>query len=485
MVFNSNIFLIFLAVVLLVYYRLGHQAQNWFLVTASYVFYGWWDWRFVLLLLFTSYSDYWFGRWIESVSSRRLKKFFVAGSVVLNLFVLCVFKYYDFFVSTAQKCLELLGVRLSIPLLHVVLPVGISFYTFLSMSYTIDVYRRHVKAAHKAVDFLLFVSFFPHLVAGPIVRASYLLPQCQQPRVVTEAQVVNGIWLILLGYFKKVVIGDRLAQVVDWGFSKPLAPFADANAWIIIYAFAFQIYADFSGYSDIARGLAKLMGFELVHNFKAPYLVANPSAFWRNWHISLSQWLRDYLYIPLGGNRNGELRTYLNLTVTMLLGGLWHGAGFAYVVWGLYHGGLLVVQRLLDERKSRAQQEAGNFRPLETVWNIGRFGRIARCVIFFHITCLGWLFFRAGSLPSSFDQVGFVASYLGAMYRIPTAGVNGLAGGVLLLCFAALGLQWKHAAMDQFVTWPVNVQAASVILVLLMILSLGVFEGSQFIYFQF
>jgi D-alanyl-lipoteichoic acid acyltransferase DltB (MBOAT superfamily) len=340
------------------------------------------------------------------------------------------------------------------------------------MSYTIDVYRGHLKAARNPLDFMLYVSFFPHLVAGPIVRAKDLLPQCMRPRVIRRDQVLDGIWLCLLGYLKKVVIADRLAPFVDWGFNSGQAPFGDATSWLVLYAFAFQIYGDFSGYTDIARGLAKLMGFELVHNFKSPYLVRNPVEFWRNWHISLSVWLRDYLYIPLGGNRNGTLATHRNLLITMVLGGLWHGAGFAFLAWGLFHGLLLIAHRLWVSARGQAAP-AGS-----------RLLRFALTVVFFHITCIGWLLFRAGSCPKDVSQLDVITGFLGTLLVFP-AQWSGFAWPVLLLGGLALALQWMHSEMDSFSKWPAARQTMATAAALVAIASLGVFEGSSFIYFQF
>ncbi len=546
MVFNSLTFLVFLVLVLLLYYRLGHRGQNWMLLIASYVFYGWWDYRFLALLVFTTLFDYFCALWIENESRPKRRRLLLASSMTVNLGVLCIFKYFNFFAQSLQDAFAPFGITLSFPMLHVVLPLGISFYTFLSMSYTIDVYRRELNPTRNPIDFMLYVAFFPHLVAGPIVRASVLLPQCQKPRHTTPDEVANGIWLILMGYVKKVVIADRLAQVVNWGFSQGTPVFADANSWLIIYAFAFQIYGDFSGYSDIARGLAKLMGFELTENFRAPYLVTNPSDFWRNWHISLSTWLRDYLYVPLGGSREGRLKTYRNLMTTMLLGGLWHGAGVAYVLWGLYHGILLACQRAWNDflgpalrrlREARARYSltlsAGNARVLQVgsfygqalpaegapgvVWNEitadtipstravpaaahgaspsairmpnppapgSRFTKVLFGFLFFHITCLGWLLFRAGSLPTKVSQLAFVRQYLASMIVLPH-GISPFLRGILILGAASLFFQWKFDAMNHFSRWPTRWQVVGAITALAAILALGIFEGSQFIYFQF
>ncbi len=487
MVFNSITFLIFLAIVLLAYYRLPHRGQNILLLVASYVFYGWWDWRFLGLLLFSTFFDYWCALWIEGQQHRGKRRMFLAFSMAVNLGVLCIFKYYNFFAESLVHVLHAFGMQASFPTLHVVLPVGISFYTFLSMSYTIDVYRRELPATRQPLDYMLYVAFFPHLVAGPIVRASFLLPQCQRPRVMVPDEVANGIWLILLGYLKKVVIGDHLALIANWGFGSPLPPLHDANSWLLVYAFAFQIYADFSGYSDIARGLAKIMGFELTINFRAPYLVTNPSTFWQHWHISLSTWLRDYLYIPLGGNRHGRRRTYLNLMITMLLGGLWHGAGMAYLLWGLYHGTLLAAQRgwrdLTGHRERHVSAALSALHPPHRTLAQGiRHGLLV--ILFFHLTCLGWLLFRAGSAPLGVDQVALVHHYLLTMIR-PPSEIHALLRPVLLLGGLCLFFQWRAESMDHFSTWSPRQKTWSVVLALTAIAGLGIFSGGQFIYFQF
>jgi alginate O-acetyltransferase complex protein AlgI len=482
MVFNSLIFLLFLALVLALYYPLKHRSQNVMLLVASYFFYGWWDYRFLSLLIFTSLFDYGCALMIEAERRPARRKLFLASSIFVNMGVLGVFKYYNFFGSTLQAALEPIGVHLDFPTLHLILPIGLSFYTFLSMSYTIDVYRREMPATRRPFDFMLYVAYFPHLVAGPIVRASYLLPQVQRPRTIKAAEVENGIWLILMGYIKKVVIADRLGQFVDWSFAQPGAPFDNLNSWVVIYAFAFQIYGDFAGYSDIARGLAKLMGFELVVNFRAPYLVSNPAAFWRHWHISLSTWLRDYLYISLGGNRHGRWKTYRNLMLTMLLGGLWHGAGLAFLLWGLFHGLLLAIHRLWSEFRGLPAHGAD---PYRGGW-LGRLKMYILAALFFQITCLGWLLFRAGGVRHGVSQWAVVGSYLHAMFH--------LEGTHLLLKFfvpvamlGALGLffQWRNERMNEFAQWSGSNKAFALTTALALITVMGVFQGAQFIYFQF
>lgn len=350
MLFNSLAFLIFFALVLLVYPRLGQRAQNRFLLAASYLFYGWWDWRFLALLATSTLIDYGVGRGLGGARSPRRRRWLLGASLAGNLGLLGVFKYYDFFAASAAALLESWGLAPNLPLLRVVLPVGISFYTFQTLSYTLDVYRGRLAPCRDLLDFALFVSFFPQLVAGPIERAGNLLPQVQGARRVTRQQVEAGLALMLIGYVKKVALADTLAPIVDHCFA---APGACGSGELLAgaYAFCLQIYGDFSGYSDIARGAARLLGFELMVNFRAPYLSRSPAEYWRRWHISLSTWLRDYLYIPLGGNRKGTARAHLNIMATMLLGGLWHGAGWTFAAWGALNGLYLVGYKLLGGRR--------------------------------------------------------------------------------------------------------------------------------------
>ena len=334
MLFNSFIFWAFFAVVLLVYRRLKHRGQNRLLLVASYVFYGYWDWRFLSLILLSTVVDYYVAIGIESSSDARRRKRLLCGSMLTNLGLLGVFKYFGFFAEEAVRVLNAVGMPASLPSLQVVLPVGISFYTFQTMSYTIDVYRGQTRAARNVLDFALFVCFFPQLVAGPVERSHRLMPQILNPRKETPGQFSEGLYHILFGLFKKVVIADNMARLVNTVFAVPVSQLTGAECLVGVYAFAFQIYGDFSGYSSMAQGLARWMGFNLMSNFRMPYLAVSPSDFWRRWHISLSQWLRDYLYVGLGGNRLGKLMTYRNLLLTMVLGGLWHGAGWTFLVWG-------------------------------------------------------------------------------------------------------------------------------------------------------
>lgn len=425
MLFNSLIFFGFITIVFLVYPRLRLRAQNVFLLAASYLFYGYWDWRFSFLLLTSTIVDFIVGRMLKRPGSRQFRKMLLFFSIGVNLCILGFFKYFHFFVDSAVSLLAAVGFEPHAPLLRVILPIGISFYTFKTMSYTIDVYRGKIIPTESFVDYALFTSFFPQILAGPIERASALLPQIAAPRQITREKVLAGLSLILLGYFKKVAIADTLAPMVGKIFDAPEA-MSGGQLWSGVYAYTFQIYGDFSGYTDIARGIALILGFETMVNFNAPYLSRNITEFWRRWHISLSAWFRDYLYIPLGGNRHGAARTYVNLFVTMLLCGLWHGAAWTFVLWGAIHGIGLMGHRI------RFGGDKPDFPWPQTVfgWAIN----ILNLLFTFHFVALAWVLFRASSLKSAlayfeglarFHQLGdFSASVL-------------LAGGLLIVLDAA------------------------------------------------
>ena len=480
MIFNSFTFVVFLAIVLPLYYVLSRRGQNVLLLVSSYVFYGWWDYRFTSLLLLSTVIDYWAAIVIDRASSPARKKLALSVSMAFNLGTLCFFKYFNFFLDSTIAALQAFGFQVDALTLNVILPVGISFYTFQTMSYTIDVYRGQCHVARSLLDFAVYVAFFPQLVAGPIERAFHLLPQVERERRIDSVMVIDGIWLIVLGYLKKTVIADRIAEYSDQAYSSGLLPFEGIGNWLCLYAFAIQIYGDFSGYSDIARGLSKIMGFDLMVNFRAPYLVSNPPAFWQNWHISLSTWLRDYLYIPLGGNRGGTAKMYRNLMITMLLGGLWHGAAWAYLIWGAYQGALLVVHRALLPALHRVDGALEQSRWSGTLWRVG-------CtIVFFHLTCIGWLIFRAGSTPSGTDQLLLVSDALRTLFT-PEAftGFSSMGRSLLFTGVLTFLVQWKAPVMDSFHAWRPWPQAVSVACGMLLVTALGVFDGTQFIYFQF
>ena len=381
MIFNSYAFALFLPVVWFLHWRLPDRGRLWLLLVASYVFYGAWDWRFLGLLAASTAVDHWVGRQLGRTEDGSRRRRLLVFSMATNLGILGFFKYFGFFVSTAVTMLSRIGLEPNEPLLSILLPVGISFYTFQSMSYTIDVYRREIDPIDDVLPFAVYVAYFPQLVAGPIERASRLLPQFRAPRSRPGAdQIRSGLMLILLGLFRKVVIADSIAPFVNNVFSFP-ERHDSLTVIIAIVAFGIQIYGDFAGYSDIARGTSRLFGVELMVNFRHPYWSSNITDFWRRWHISLSTWLRDYLYIPLGGNRHGSLRTYRNLFLTMLLGGLWHGAAWTFVAWGALHGGYLTVHKLWR-----------TVRPIEVR---NAFTRTVAWLTTLGAAMFAWLFFRA------------------------------------------------------------------------------------------
>jgi D-alanyl-lipoteichoic acid acyltransferase DltB (MBOAT superfamily) len=383
--FDTPVYFVFLAIVVAVYWRLDRGPQNMLLLVASYVFYGWWDPRFLGLIALSTLVDFVCARAIARTSVGARRK-----ALVINLGFLAVFKYFNFFVDSFAVTLETLGFHhVPVATLRILLPPGISFYTFQEVAYIVDVYQGKLEPAESLVDYALFVSLFPHLIAGPIQRPGHLLPQVQAPRELDGDKFFDGMLLILSGLFRKTVIADNCALIADAAFSGRMGPATLPVVLIGTYAFAWQIYGDFSGYSDIARGSAQLLGFHFMVNFRQPYLATSLQDFWRRWHISLSTWLRDYLYIPLGGNRNGEPQTYRNLMLTMILGGLWHGANWTFVIWGAIHGGGLAIERAGRRVLGLAREESGALASAST-W--------VRRLVIFNLVCLAWVFFREPSL---------------------------------------------------------------------------------------
>jgi len=481
MLFNSVQFIVFFLVVYIVYLTLTHRYQNYWLLLASYIFYGSWDWRFLGLMLLSTTMDYGFGLLLHRCEDAARRKTILLVSITVNLGILFVFKYFNFFAGSFQRLLTLFGLGLNIHVINVLLPLGISFYTFHNISYIVDVYRGRVTPTRSLVNFALYVALFPQLIAGPIARPGHLLPQIENHRRITYLMLREGFWLILLGYFKKVVLADSMIPFTSAVFERPGEVYG-TQILFGIYAFAFQIYGDFSGYSDIARGLSKLMGFELMLNFYHPYFATNPVDFWKRWHISLSTWLRDYLYIPLGGNRHGTEQTYRNLLITMFLGGLWHGAAFHFVAWGIFHGLLLVAHRMIEpvlatfNRNHRAEDGTS-----ASVFSRHSILRVLSIIGFFHITCFGWFLFAVRGLPD--------VPYL--LYKIfDPFIINGQAALVTILVFAGplLLMEWaeeRSGKMPVVKYWPRPVRLACYAAVVLAILLCGAMERHEFIYFQF
>ena len=467
MVFTSLHFVAFFAVVYAAYRVLPHRGQNWLLVIASYYFYAAWDWRFLSLLIGSTLVDYAVARAIAASTDPMRRKHLLWLSLAFNFGMLGFFKYFDFFASSLASVFDALGWHLDPITLHVILPIGISFYTFMSVSYVIDVYRREIPPAESLLDFAVFVAFFPHLVAGPILRASLLLPQISRPRLISRQQLADGAWLIAWGLFQKMFVADNLADLVSAVYSPGATP-TGGDVLVATYAFAFQIFGDFAGYSNMARGLSKLMGIELNVNFRFPYFVTSPQAFWRHWHISLSTWLRDYLYIPLGGNRGSSTATNRNLLITMVLGGLWHGAAWTFVLWGLYQGLILVAGRTIAAAGS-----------LTAAWQ-----RVLLAIFMFHVTCYGWLIFRAGSVAQIADFSRLLVTRPGLSPTSWDTLVVPLALIVAPLLVVHI-YQAKHDDDLSVMALPLPVRYALFGAVGYLVLLFGDFEGAEFIYFQF
>jgi D-alanyl-lipoteichoic acid acyltransferase DltB (MBOAT superfamily) len=478
MLFNSLIFVAFFAVVYGAYLALQQRptTQNVLLLVASYVFYSYWDWRFLSLILISTVADYTIGLALGRTEGGgpegdRRRRLLVITSVGINLGILGFFKYFNFFADGLVDVLHVLGMEANPTTLRVVLPIGISFYTFQTMSYTIDIYRGALSPTRNLLNFAVFVAFFPQLVAGPIERARNLLPQIEAPRRITASMVDSGLFLILWGYFKKVVVADTAGLISDQVFNNYM-DFHGLAVIVGVLAFSVQIYGDFSGYSDIARGLARLMGIELMVNFKLPYFALNPSDFWRRWHISLSSWLRDYLYIPLGGNRKGAARMYAALSITMLLGGLWHGAAWNFVIWGAFHGLILMLYRRFERQPMDRDPWGGEFATAAV---------LAKMALMFVLTLLGWLVFRSTSV----HQIGYM---LGHASFVPGPGALDLLTTLAKVSAPLVAMQlYQYVSGDLLIATKARLPVRILVYTALLagILSFGVRESIEFIYFQF
>lgn len=414
MLFQSIEFLIFLPVVFILYWFVFRKLklQNALVLVASYVFYGWWDWRFLILIAITSGFSYWSGLLIKSNEDKpKAQKWICAGNITVNLLILCVFKYFNFFSENFARLFSLFGLELDFVTLNVILPVGISFYTFQALSYTIDVYRKKIEPTRDVVAFFAFISFFPQLVAGPIERATNLLPQFLKPRKFDYATAVDGCRQMLWGFFKKVVVADNCAVYVNQVFDS----YQDQTGSTLLLAavfFTFQIYGDFSGYSDIAIGTAKLFGVSLMRNFNVPYFSRDIAEFWRRWHISLTTWFRDYIYIPLGGSRVPKAKVIRNTFIIFLVSGFWHGADWTFIAWGAYHALLFLPLILLGKNRKNTNIVAeGRLLP--------SFGEFSRMLLTFALVVVGWIIFRAESIGQAWEYVCGMMQFgtLKAVYR--------------------------------------------------------------------
>jgi D-alanyl-lipoteichoic acid acyltransferase DltB (MBOAT superfamily) len=478
MLFNSFSFAVFAPIVFLLYWfvcKKSIKAQNVLLLSASYFFYSCWDWRFVFLLLFSTLLDYYSGLQIEKSENTKTRKLWFYASIGINLSFLGVFKYYDFFAESMQIALHKIGISVDVFTLNVILPVGISFYTFHGLSYVIDIYKKRIVAEKNVVDYAVFVSYFPLLVAGPIERATHLLPQIKVKRKFNYDQAVSGLYQILWGLFKKVVIADNCATFANDIFNNS-ETYGGSTLVIGAIFFTFQIYGDFSGYSDIALGVSRLFGIELLKNFNFPYFSRDIAEFWRRWHISLSSWFKDYVYIPLGGSKGGKIMQIRNTFIIFLVSGFWHGANWTFLIWGFLNA--LYFLPLLLTNNNRANLDIvakDNILP--------NLKEIFQMLTTFALTVFAWIFFRANSVMDAFAFVNGIFSK--SLFTITEVRPSFL---LVLLAFF-ITIEWigrnGNYALDNFNRYGNRILRWSFIVLLLVLIFIFGKEEQQFIYFQF
>ncbi|WP_431160418.1 MBOAT family O-acyltransferase [Flagellimonas beolgyonensis] len=470
MLFNSLEYLIFLPVVFFLYWFATNKnlrIQNLLLLLSSYVFYGWWDWRFLSLIIFSSILDYCVGLKLDGTQVDVVRKRWLYVSLISNLGLLAIFKYFNFFAESFSTAMLGLGWKVDNLTLDIILPVGISFYTFQTLSYTLDIYRGKFNATKDWLVFFTYVSFFPQLVAGPIERASHLIPQIEKKRSFNEKWFNEGIFQIFIGLFRKIVIADNLAVYVDTVYGNPDI-YGSSTVLIATIFYSFQIYFDFAGYSDIAIGTAKLFGFEFNPNFNFPYFSKSITEFWRRWHMSLSFWLRDYLYISLGGNRKGIKITYRNLMITMLLGGLWHGSSWNFVIWGGIHGVLLSIEKFTKSK-----------------WNFKVSPIIGVCYTYL-VVLYSWIFFRAQSFS---DAVAILKKL--TFPNLETPFIGNINSFIVSLVMLLIGLSFdfflfkKNQIVEDFGSMISTKKLVSLVVISIMLLTLFYSSSNNFIYFQF
>lgn len=476
MLFNTVDFAIFLPIVLILYWSVFNKnlkTQNLFLVAVSYFFYGCWDWRFLGLIFLSSMVDFYVAKKIDTSPIKKTKQQWLLISIIVNIGVLGFFKYYNFFITSFNDAFLLFGTPLQMASLQIILPVGISFYTFQTLSYTIDVYRGKLKPTNSMISFFAFVSFFPQLVAGPIERATNLLPQFFKKRTLEYHQGVLGLKLILIGLFKKMVIADNCAKLVNEVFQHP-TDYNGSTLFIGAVFFAFQIYGDFSGYSDIAIGTAKLMGFDLMKNFNLPYLSRNLGEFWRRWHISLSTWFRDYVYIPLGGSKTTKGKTIRNIFIVFVVSGFWHGANWTFIVWGFLHA-LFFMPLILNKTHTKFKTNTLSYSYLPTLKTI------VQILTTFVLVTLLWVFFRADTLQQAILYLkGIFSASLFSIPQVPRS--------IVLLLVIYMLIEWlqrdkEHLLEIPFIKYkPIRIGIYYAILIMIFYFS-G--ETNPFIYFQF
>jgi len=506
MLFNSTEFLIFFGVVYSIYWLLPHKGQNRFLLAGSYFFYGSWNWKFLSLLIISTVIDYFCGILIHESTEEKRRKFFLMLGLSASLGMLGFFKYANFFVAEAAGLLSLFGLKGHISTLKIILPIGISFYTFQSMSYYIDVYRKKLKPEKNFLDYALYIAFFPQLIAGPIERATHLLPQVTKKRTFEYNSVVSGLRLAAWGMFKKVIIADRLAVLVDTVFNN-VHDYTGIPLIIATFFFAFQIYCDFSGYSDIARGVAKTLGFNLILNFNLPYYSKNPVEFWQRWHISLSSWFQDYLYFPLAMHymrkTKGVFNKYKAHLYAMALIGLWHGANWTFVLFGAYWGLVIIVYIKIKEYLNINSKNIKNPLVKNLFLENNSYGNAVNMAMMFCVVCVGWIFFRANSLPDVIYIVTHaVTGTLTSLYNVLFQSGNiqneifgkglGVQVSGIITCLLLIGfIEIVHFAQSQvdieklFASRPFVVRWAVYYASILLMIFFAPETGQQFIYFQF
>ncbi len=477
MIFNSIEFGIFFTIVFVFYWMFFYEnntVRNIYLIIVSYIFYGWWDWRFLSLIVISSLADYIIGGKIFEEEKQNKRKLLLIISLCINLGFLCFFKYYNFFIDSLIKSFSIFGQKPQISTLNIILPVGISFYTFQTLSYTLDIYKKNLKPTKNIFAFFAFVSFFPQLVAGPIERAKHLLPQFNEGKKLNYENIRSGLLLMAWGFFKKIVIADRLARFIDAAY----LDLNNATGLIAVYAvifFAFQLYIDFSAYSDIAIGGARMLGFNLTKNFNHPYLSSSFSDFWKRWHISLSSWFQDYFYIPLGGNRKGKWKTKINIMIVFLFSGLWHGASWNFVVWGAINGGFLIFLEGVIVKINKYDKR-----------------HLISSILVTSLWALSLVFFRSETLGDSlsmFSKLGF--SNIESIYNFGLCEAEFKFTLFLLAFLMAIEIlqERKENLYNWFISKPVIIRWSLYMIIVLAIIMLGSYgvglNDSQFIYFQF
>ncbi len=471
MLFNSIDFALFLPLVFLIYWSLNRfqlTIQNSFLVVVSYIFYGWWDWRFLSLIFISSLLDFLFGLKIENILAK-YKKIWLFVSVFINLGMLAFFKYFNFFIDNFNHAFTFFGTSVQMSSLNIILPVGISFYTFQTMSYSLDAYYQKLKPTNNLISFLAYVSFFPQLVAGPIERASKFLPQFYIKKIFDYPMAVLGLRQILWGLFKKIVIADNCSYFVNMFYNNP-SDYSGSALALGAFFFSFQIYGDFSGYSDIAIGSAKLFGFKLSQNFHFPYFSKNISEFWKRWHISLSTWFRDYVYLPLGGSRLGKVLTLRNILIVFVLSGFWHGANWTFITWGFLNALLFIPLFFYKKNNEKASSKYSIFKIIFT---------------FILVTIL-WIFFRAINVTQAIEYLNIIFSK--SIFSIPQFHGKLKAFSTIMMIVILLILEWK-SSNQQFALETMSLSKLKrwgiYIFIGILIFTFGNFNKSEFIYFAF